>query len=107
MIFIYWLSRGFTEGWKWGKILSSAIYHLMRLIECIAVYIIGCIAFGLMTTTAWFLIGIFFYERINQKLASGNWFKKKGQIFDIGLKIKRYPWQDYLILITGIGLLFI
>ena len=106
MTFIYWITRGFTEGWKWSdKIPSASVYHLVRLVECIAVYLLGVKAYGWEWTTASTLIGIFVYERINQKLASGNWFKKKGQIFDIGIKIKRYKWQDYLILTAGIGVL--
>ena len=106
MIILYWISRGFTEGRKWSnKSFSASEYHLWRLVEVIA--IIGAI---LLYSDIWnllgqTLVGIFIYERILMKIASNKWFKDEGTIFDIGLKIKRYKWQDYLILLVGIILL--
>lgn len=102
---LYWISRGFTEGWKWAdKIPSSAAYHLWRLIEVIAIF--GIVLF---TPTIWVflaqnLIGMFIYERINMYVDQRKWFKEPGAIFDIGLKIPRYKWQDYLLLLLGIGI---
>ncbi len=108
MIIVYWITRGFTEGWKWSdKIPSASAYHIMRLIECIAVYGISVKAYGWKYPTAMFLIGIFIYERINMWVDKKVMFKERGAIFDIGIKIKRYPYQDYLILLTGIGVCFV
>jgi len=102
-IVLYWITRGFTEGWKWAdKIPSAGAYHIVRLIECIAVYAIAVSAFGWRYPTAMFLIGMFIYERINMYVDKKVWFKEKGSKFDIGIKIGRYPWQDWGLLTAGV-----
>jgi len=103
MIILYWISRGFTEGWKWSdKIPSTGHYHLMRLLEVLCIFFIAKYGIEWKTIVVDTLIGIFIYERINMYVDKKVWFKKPGSVFDIGIKIKRYPWQDWLILITGI-----
>ena len=107
-IFLYWISRSFTEGYKWSdRKYTAAEYHLWRLVEVIAIFVAILLCGGVKNLIAWNLIGIFFYERILMKIADNRWFKKPGTIFDIGIKIKRYPYQDWIILITGIGVLFV
>ena len=108
LVLLYWISRGVTEGLKWSeRKFSASEYHLWRLVECIAIYALLVIKYGWQSPTAGFLIGIFIYERVLMKLHNGKWFKDEGTIFDIGIKVKRYKWQDYLILATGIGVLFV
>jgi len=103
MILVYWFSRGVTEGLKWSeKPYTSALYHIWRLIEVLAVVGAVLLYNDFWNFIGWNLIGIFFYERILMKIASDKWFKDKGTIFDIGITIKRYKWQDYCILLGGI-----
>lgn len=106
-IMIYWISRGVTEGLKWSdKPYKSSTYHLWRLVEVIAVFV-AIISFeSIMLMLGGMLVSIFLYERILMKIASDKFFKDKGIIFDIGIKIKRYPYQDWLVLGVG-GLLLI
>ena len=108
LILLYWLSRGVTEGLKWSdRKFTASEYHLLRLVECVAIYTLLVIKYGWQYPTAGFLIGIFIYERVLMKIAEGKWFKDEGAIFDIGIKVKRYKWQDFLIVAVGIILLFI
>ena len=108
MIVLYWISRGVTEGLKWSdRKYSATEYHLWRLVEVIAVILAVVLYKDFWNFIGLNLIGIFFYERILMKIAKDKWFKDKGEIFDIGIKIPRYRWQDYLILAGGIGVLFV
>jgi len=104
MIVLYWVVRGALEGLIWSnKPYKASTYHLLRLVEVLAV--LGAIwAFnGVLTLLGETLVGIFLYERVNMKVSQNKWFKKEGEIFDIGIKIPRYKWHDWAIL--GVGLL--
>ena len=108
MIILYWISRGFTEGWKWSnKPFKSSHYHLVRLAEVLT--IIGAVLFyeNFWHFIGQNLVGVFIYERILMKLSSNKYFKDDGEVFDIGVKIKRYHWQDIAILFAGLILMFI
>ena len=108
MIVLYWISRAITEGCKWTeKTYTASFYHIWRLIEVLAV--VGTV---LLYKDFWNfiglnLIGIFIYERILMWIADDRWFKKAGTIFDVGIKIPRYVWQDWLIMLAGIVCLFV
>ena len=105
MIFLYWIATGVTQGLFWSdRKYSAAEFHLWRLVEVIAIVSAVLLYKDFWNFIGMNLIGIFFYERILMKIASDKWFKDEGTIFDIGLKIKRYRWQDFLILAVGIVL---
>lgn len=107
-IILYWISRGFTEGWKWSeRPYKSSYYHLMRLVEVITIILTVVFYKDFWALIGQSLIGVFIYERILMKISKNVWFKDSGEIFDIGLKIKRYKWQDFLILIAGIILVIL
>ena len=104
MILLYWISRGFTEGYRWAdKIPSAKNYHIWRLVEVLAILIALNIHYGAEFIFGEMCVGAFLYERINMKISQNKWFKKEGEIFDIGYKIPRYKYQDFIIL--GAGLL--
>ncbi len=108
MIILYWISRGVTEGLKWSDRKDySAKYHIWRLVEVVAILLAIIWYQSFWALIGQSLIGIFIYERILMKIAYDKWFKDKGSIFDIGIKIKRYPYQDWLILAGGVICLFV
>lgn len=106
LLLLYFISRAYTEAHKWGNPLSSSVYHIWRFIESLFVFVVMVRLYG-WNGVGYFLIFLFCYERILMKLTQDKWFKDSGEIFDIGVKIKRYPAQDWFILGTGIGILII
>ena len=108
MIVLYWIATGVTQGLFWSdKKYSAAEFHLWRLAEVVGIFLAVVLYKDFWNFIGLNLIGIFFYERILMKIAKDKWFKDKGEIFDIGIKIPRYKWQDYLILAGGIVCLFV
>jgi len=106
LLLLYFISRAYTEAHKWGKPLSASAYHIWRFIETLSpvvmiTYLLGWEGMGIS------LISLFVYERILCYRLNNKWFKDRGTVFDIGIKIKRYRWQDYCILITGLLLVIL
>lgn len=103
LLLLYFISRSYTEAHKWGSPLSSSAYHIWRFIETVSpvtmiVYIFGWKGVGMS------LVFLFIYERILCYRLNKKWFKEEGWVFEIGFKIPRYRWQDYCILICGLGI---
>ena len=108
LLLLYFVSRALTEAHKWGSLLSSYNYHSWRFVESLLPYTTSVYIFGLFKGTGLFLIGLFVYERILCYRLNKKWFKEEGWVFKIGKwNIKRYPYQDWLILIGGIICLFV
>lgn len=129
LILLYWFAEGATEGYTWadktqrmenviikGSTKGNGIldYHSWRFFEVLGIYgatLLGIFSVRRDPTLIWtgigsILSGMFIYERVLNYVDTGTIFKEPGWIFYIGgIEIPRYPWQDILLLLIGIGLI--
>ncbi len=119
-LLLSFIAEGATEGYVWAdetQRLSNPIikggadgsgildYHSWRTFETFFLFFASACLLGLggLGTSC---IGLFVYERILNFVDKGVWFKPEGWEYYIGgIIIKRYMWQDYLVLIIGVALI--
>lgn len=118
-LLLSFMGEGATEGYTWADstqrvenpIIKSGAegkgfldYHTWRAFETFFLFFASAWLLGLGGLGTSF-IGLFVYERLLNFVDKGIWFKEAGWEFYIaGFTIKRYMWQDYLVLIIGIAL---
>ena len=114
------IAEGVTEGYVWAdserRIENPVIkggaegkgfldYHGYRAFETFFLFFASACLLGLggLGTS---MIGLFVYERLLNFVDKGIWFKPDGYEYYIaGFTIKRYAYQDWLILVIGVGLI--
>ena len=121
-------AQGFIEGWIWadpterienpyivvnkGKGKGALDYHAWRLVENAgqlsaigaAFFVNDAISLAQSATGGW-LIANFCYERALNIVNTGQFFPQKSPYDLMGIKIPRKPWFDWIVLITGIGVM--
>jgi hypothetical protein len=120
LILLYFVGEGATEGYTWAdpvqRMENSIIrgntegegildYHGYRTLETIFVLFASFLILGLggLGTS---VVGLFIYERILNYIDLGVLFKPPGWEYHVvGMTFKRYPVQDYLALVLGVGLI--
>lgn len=120
LLLLYFVGEGATEGYTWaspdqrmenpiikGSTEGNGIldYHGYRTFETVFVLFASVLLLGLGGLGA-SMVGMFIYERILNYVYGGFLFKPGGwEYYFFGITFKRYPWQDYLVLVIGIGLI--
>lgn len=120
LILFYFIGEGATEGYTWaspeqrlenpiikGSTEGKGIidYHGYRTFETVFVLSASLLLLGIGGLGA-SMVGLFIYERILNYVDLGIWFKEPGwEYYVFGLTFKRYPVQDYLVLVIGVGLI--
>ena len=119
-LLLSFIGEGATEGYTWADSVQRAEnpiikggaegkgfldYHMWRAFETFfLLFASACLlSYGGLGTS---FIGVFVYERILNFVDKGIWFKEAGYEYYIaGFTIKRYAYQDWLVLVIGVGLI--
>lgn len=124
-ILLYFIAEGATEGYTWAsptRRLSNRIikggrdengfakidYHGWRFFETFFAFYALQRFFSIFIGLGLFLVFLFIYERVINKVVNDNYFKPNTATYKImGKEFDRKQWHDWLALLIGIVFLFI